>query len=344
MKKCYVLMPFHADFDPVYDVLCESATENGYNCWRADKKRDIGLLTHSIVLDILTADVILVDISGFNPNVMYEMGYAHTLGKPTIVLSQDLARGSRLPFDISHMLTVPYTLPDSEHKRGASLAALRKNLSRYLGAHTHYANPIVNAFHANDLRIFRTDFDWMWGLADTFDAEKNASEVWTVSRFLFWEQLSPLFRGMVEDRTVSGDRRTLLLLPETPEIVDAADLFLETLRAKDAKVEEQFFILHVASPDVFAFNVTEICIYNPRSADACGVLLEPMASSIGEDPADAEIEESLLRGASPSIPSLKQTTYDIRLPRYKTRQLSSTFRRVWNRNAADQGKPDSWYV
>jgi hypothetical protein len=47
----------------------------------------------------------LADVTGRNPNVMYEMGIVHTVGKPTILLTQRL---SEIPFDFTHLRHYEY--------------------------------------------------------------------------------------------------------------------------------------------------------------------------------------------------------------------------------------------
>jgi hypothetical protein len=65
-----------------------------------------------IWLAIQRADVIIADVTGRNPNVFYELGIAHTLGRRSLILSQ---RSSDIPFDISAMrhLTYEWTGPES---------------------------------------------------------------------------------------------------------------------------------------------------------------------------------------------------------------------------------------
>jgi len=53
----------------------------------------------------LESDIIIADITPPNPNVFYELGYSHALGKPTILLAQ---RESRLPFDVSGFRVIFY--------------------------------------------------------------------------------------------------------------------------------------------------------------------------------------------------------------------------------------------
>jgi hypothetical protein len=58
----------------------------------------------------LSADVCIVDITGRNPNVYYEIALAHSYGKRTIIIGQDL--GQQVAFDIAHLRHIPYS-PDS---------------------------------------------------------------------------------------------------------------------------------------------------------------------------------------------------------------------------------------
>lgn len=341
-RRCYVLMPFAAEFDKVYESIQDVAKENGFNCERADKKRDIGLITSSIVLDIIIADIVIADISGFNPNVMYELGFAHILNKPTILLSQELGRGERLPFDISHMVTIPYQLPRVGYDIGDEFRSLRENLNRYINARVQHSNPIYSVIQSNKIKLFRGDLEWLWGLESVFRESQKASEVWIISNFLFWEQLSPLFNRMIEERTIAGKRKTCLMLPDRPELCDSSAIYLDRLSGIYPNVDNYMRILHVPSEEMFSFLVTEICIYDPFTPDARGVLLEPMTSVIGEDQADVDIEKNIASGASTAICNLKESTFDIELSKHIVRKLSSVYKRIWNKYAAEQNKPDSW--
>src|SRR5688572_21830683 len=70
------------------------------------------------------AHVVVAVTSGDNPNVFYELGIAHTLGKPVVVL-RDRATGE-IPFNIRHLRQIPYSSSAAGHKR------LRAELTRVL--------------------------------------------------------------------------------------------------------------------------------------------------------------------------------------------------------------------
>jgi hypothetical protein len=85
----FVLMPFKADMLPVYeDHIKPTCANMGLTVRRADDF----FTAHSVVQDIWTAIVsarlIVADCTDRNPNVFYEIGLAHTIGKPTILLTQ----------------------------------------------------------------------------------------------------------------------------------------------------------------------------------------------------------------------------------------------------------------
>lgn len=75
--------------------------------------------------EIEQAEIVIADITPPNPNVFYELGYAHALGKPTILLAQ---RDSKLPFDISSFRIVFY------NDTIAGKTEVRRSLRRHLEA------------------------------------------------------------------------------------------------------------------------------------------------------------------------------------------------------------------
>ncbi|MGV3628160.1 MAG: hypothetical protein ACO1PN_10790 [Betaproteobacteria bacterium] len=105
-----VMMPFGAEFLPVYAALQEAANSIGFQCQRAD---DIWVHHHVIqdIVDLIAkAKVVVCDCSGKNPNVFYEIGIAHSLGKEVILIARS---DDDIPFDLSHIRYLTY-LPNKE--------------------------------------------------------------------------------------------------------------------------------------------------------------------------------------------------------------------------------------
>ena len=81
--KVFMIMPFQDVFMALYNRLKEIYKEDFVFGHAADF--DIPRGQQSILKDIVSgiekSDVVIADLSGMNPNVMYELGIAHTLGK-----------------------------------------------------------------------------------------------------------------------------------------------------------------------------------------------------------------------------------------------------------------------
>jgi DNA-binding NtrC family response regulator len=111
--RVFVLMPFDPALQPVFEKHIRSVTDElGLTCKRAD---DIYSPRSSIVQDIWSAihhaDVVIADCTGKNPNVFYEIGIAHTLGKETILIAQSI---EHVPFDLRHLRILTYVPIDME--------------------------------------------------------------------------------------------------------------------------------------------------------------------------------------------------------------------------------------
>jgi hypothetical protein len=96
-----VLMPFKNELRPIYEDHIQSACRMAnLSCRTADDFFRVGEIMHDIWSAIFLSDWIIADCTGRNPNVFYEMGIAHTLGKLVILITQD---EEDVPFDICHI-------------------------------------------------------------------------------------------------------------------------------------------------------------------------------------------------------------------------------------------------
>jgi hypothetical protein len=90
-------MPFGSEFGDVYARGIEPACQNaGADCFRVDELVFNITIIDSIHDQIKRADVIIADMTGNNPNVMYEVGFARGRNKSIVLLTQDL---DGIPFD-----------------------------------------------------------------------------------------------------------------------------------------------------------------------------------------------------------------------------------------------------
>lgn len=105
-KFCFVLMPFDEEFDDIYKLgIKQSCIDAGAYCERVDEQIYHESILERIYNQISKADIIIADMTNRNANVFYEVGYAHALGKTTILLTQN---SDDIPFDLKHYPHIIY--------------------------------------------------------------------------------------------------------------------------------------------------------------------------------------------------------------------------------------------
>jgi hypothetical protein len=100
-----VMMPFQAEYDGAYSSLQSAVSSVGLRCIRADDFWEHQFVIQDIVDLIAKSRVVICDCSGRNPNVFYEAGIAHALGKEVVLIAQ---AESDVPFDLRHIRYVKY--------------------------------------------------------------------------------------------------------------------------------------------------------------------------------------------------------------------------------------------
>jgi len=103
----FVVMQFGAPYDAWYQEVIQPVSRRaGFKALRADDVYRPGVILQDIIRGIVESDVIVADITPTNPNVFYELGYAHALQKPTILLAN--RQIEKLPFDVSGYRVIFY--------------------------------------------------------------------------------------------------------------------------------------------------------------------------------------------------------------------------------------------
>lgn len=101
-----VMMPFAREFNGVYDTLQAVAKDLKLKCLRADDIWEHDTVIQDIVSLISSSRVVICDCTGRNPNVFYEAGIAHTLGRDVILIARN---EDDVPFDLRHLRYVQYS-------------------------------------------------------------------------------------------------------------------------------------------------------------------------------------------------------------------------------------------
>lgn len=128
-QNAFVILPFEDEFEDLYhDKIVPTLENHNYSVNKADSLATQRNIIEDIIDGITNADLIISDLTGANPNVFYELGIAHGLGIPTVLIAQDIGE---LPFDLSAYQTIEYSL------RYDSIKEFEQELSNICESHQH---------------------------------------------------------------------------------------------------------------------------------------------------------------------------------------------------------------
>ena len=160
IKKCFIIGPIGNDdsltrenanklleyiIKPVLDELKYEAPS------RSDYLNQPGLITSQIIKGINEAGFVIADLTGHNPNVYYELGFCHTIDKPTILMQSD---NTNLPFDVGGIRTIFYNFDVSK------VNEVKENLKSHILSienKNEFYNPISFSINFDDLKTSTED-------------------------------------------------------------------------------------------------------------------------------------------------------------------------------------------
>jgi hypothetical protein len=126
-SQLFVALPFSAEFDDVYFVAAkQAALKRGLYALKIGEEYFSGETASRIRKELERSVAVIADVSGANPNVLYEVGFAHALTKPMVQISRTPL--AELPFDIRGWNTIHYSAGQT-HALAKTLDSALKNLS-----------------------------------------------------------------------------------------------------------------------------------------------------------------------------------------------------------------------
>lgn len=120
---CFVIMPFgDSRLDPslfrkmedlytdwikptVESIEVPGTPSQTLSCHRADKHAGPGNIIEHVIENLLTADIVVADLTGMNANVFYELGVRHATRDATILVAEGI---EHIPFDLRALRTIVY--------------------------------------------------------------------------------------------------------------------------------------------------------------------------------------------------------------------------------------------
>lgn len=89
-NQVFVLTPFHPMYEETYDTIKYSCGMNALEAVRGDEAFKVGNILKHVIEQIIVSPYIIANINGRNPNVHYELGIAHCLGKNILLVSEGI--------------------------------------------------------------------------------------------------------------------------------------------------------------------------------------------------------------------------------------------------------------
>lgn len=131
-KNCFVISPIGEDgsetrrrSDQVFRYIISPAVAGcGYKAVRADQIDSPGIITTQIINKIVSDDLVVADLTEYNPNVFYELAIRQVLKRPYVQL---IEKGQRLPFDVASARTIFV-----DHRDLEAADAARKEIERQI--------------------------------------------------------------------------------------------------------------------------------------------------------------------------------------------------------------------
>lgn len=131
-------MPFGGAFDELFRRILQPAlAEAGFDCRRADSLLHQQSVMRDVVRGIANATLVIADLSEANANVYYELGIAHGLRRPTVLISQ---RISDMPFDLRGYRTIEYSTDFAEI--GSLAEQLRAVAKAHIAGELRFGSPV----------------------------------------------------------------------------------------------------------------------------------------------------------------------------------------------------------
>lgn len=131
IKPCFIITPI-GELNSLINLKAKGLinsviepvlTEFGFYALPAYKMADSGSINRQVLKSIIANELVIANLTGLNPNVMYELAVRHAVRLPVIIMAED---DTKLPFDINDQRTIFYsdTLLGSEIAKPALRSAI----------------------------------------------------------------------------------------------------------------------------------------------------------------------------------------------------------------------------
>lgn len=105
-----IMMPFDKSFNSVFIKIESICKDHNLQCKRADQVHINSEIMQDVFSLIYQSKIVVCDFTEQKPNVFYEAGIAHTLGRPVIpIANEEIMDIEKIPFDLAHHRCITYS-------------------------------------------------------------------------------------------------------------------------------------------------------------------------------------------------------------------------------------------
>ena len=220
MKKCFVVTPIgnegteirrRADqvFKYIISPVCE---EMEFEPIRVDMVNQADSITQTILDYLNSAELVIADMTGHNPNAFYEMGYRAAVGKPMIHLKE---KSEKIPFDVAGIRAFEYDLSDLDSVAEVK-ARLAKTIQAFDFSKINQDNEnVIDAQVNNDEKSKETDVEL---LSVLYEIQDQISDLKNEIHNKDTETIQAIVKASVPTAPVE-DAQTSLMKALIPELI-----------------------------------------------------------------------------------------------------------------------------
>ena len=198
-------------FKHILNPICEKCE---FTAVRVDQINKADSITQTIIDYLNTAELVIADLTGHNPNAFYEIGYRASTRKPIVHMKQ---KGEIIPFDIAAIRTLDYDLSDLD-----SVEELKSRLEQTINSF-NFSNTEDNNQNDTSGSNFSQILPILYEIYDNIDDLKNEIKKKDV------ETIQAVVKASIANTPPSETSEELmmkLLLPELIKNPEAADSLL----------------------------------------------------------------------------------------------------------------------
>lgn len=159
-KICFVISPIGEEGSETRErsdqilkhIITEPVKQLGYEVIRADKISEPGIITTQIIEYIVSAELVVADLTERNPNVFYELAVRHAVRKPLV---QMIRKGDAIPFDVAATRIIQFDLHNLD-----SVATAKEEIASQVKSIETGSNEIHNPISVSlDLKVLKESGD-----------------------------------------------------------------------------------------------------------------------------------------------------------------------------------------